>query len=197
MNPNISEQKQQLRINFKKLRLQLTPQSVELQSSIIINNLINNLLTKIPNLNQQKIAIYLDAFNEVKTKSLIDFCLENKINFGYPKIITNNNKLIFIENNSQLKFQSHHKFSKLIEPITGQEFIPDIIITPLLAFDLYRNRLGMGMGCYDSTIEFLKTKNSKIKTIGLGYDFQEFKPVLPIEKHDLKLDFIASNKFIY
>lgn len=197
MNLDISQQKHQLRNHFKKLRLELDQHSVELNSSKIINNLITNLLIKFENLNQLKIAIYLDAFNEVKTKLLIDYCLKEQIFFGYPKISSTNNQLIFLENNQQLKFQPHPKFSRIIEPISGQEFIPEIIITPLVAFDQYRNRLGMGMGYYDSCINSLKKQNSKIKTIGLGYDFQEFKPSLPIEKHDLSLDYVVSNKIIY
>ena len=68
--------------------------------------------------------------------------------------------------------------------------IPDMIIVPCLALDNKGHRLGYGGGYYD---KFYKN-NSDLKYIGLSYSFQYFKS-LPYEKHDLKLNFIASENF--
>ena len=58
------------------------------------------------------------------------------------------------------------KINKTIEP--------DILIIPLLAFDKSLSRLGMGGGFFDRTIQYLRSQNSQLITIGLAYDFQEF-----------------------
>jgi len=58
-------------------------------------------------------------------------------------------------------------------------------------------RLGMGKGYYDRTIAKLKTINSKIKTIGLAFDFQESRSFLNAQKHDQTLDFIATTTKIF
>jgi 5-formyltetrahydrofolate cyclo-ligase len=48
------------------------------------------------------------------------------------------------------------------------------VLTPLVAFDLHGNRLGMGGGFYDRTFEFLNrhTHWRRPLLIGLAYDFQ-------------------------
>jgi 5,10-methenyltetrahydrofolate synthetase len=58
-------------------------------------------------------------------------------------------------------------------------------------------RLGMGKGYYDRTIAKLKTINSKIKTIGLAFDFQESQSFLNAQKHDQTLDFIITTTKIF
>ena len=66
----------------------------------------------------------------------------------------------------------------------------DLAILPLVAFDEYGFRLGMGKGYYDLT--FQKKKNQKKPILwGLCYDFQETKTCYP-ESHDLKMDAILS-----
>ena len=62
---------------------------------------------------------------------------------------------------------------------------------PLLAFDSKLSRLGMGGGFFDRTIEFLK-QEKPIITIGLAYDFQDFRGNLPVEESDQKVDFIVT-----
>ena len=61
----------------------------------------------------------------------------------------------------------------------------DLIIVPLVAFDMKGNRIGMGQGFYDITLN--KYKPLIPKLIGLGYDFQEELTCFP-ENHDIKLD---------
>lgn len=49
----------------------------------------------------------------------------------------------------------------------------DIVLVPLVAFDLNGNRLGMGSGYYDRTFENLKGEGKKPYLIGLAYEFQK------------------------
>ncbi|CAN0604151.1 unnamed protein product, partial [Ectocarpus sp. 12 AP-2014] len=55
---------------------------------------------------------------------------------------------------------------------SAADVIPQVLVVPMLAFDLMCHRLGYGAGHYDKTIEALKSK-SKITTIGLAYGAQK------------------------
>tara|TARA_B100001063_G_scaffold132543_1_gene123844 strand:- start:377 stop:919 length:543 start_codon:yes stop_codon:yes gene_type:complete len=80
------------------------------------------------------------------------------------------------------------------EPTTDKVIHPCILLVPLVAFDKNLNRIGYGGGYYDRYIKKIR-KNKKIVTIGLAFSFQEVKKI-PIKKHDIKLDFIITNKKI-
>ena len=78
------------------------------------------------------------------------------------------------------------------EPISKKTMYPDIILVPLVAFDNNLNRIGYGGGFYDRYISKIK-KNKKVLTIGLAFSFQKVKRI-PINKHDIKLDYILTEK---
>jgi 5-formyltetrahydrofolate cyclo-ligase len=142
-------------------------------------------------------SLYLSANNEVETKFIKEFFIKNNINFSYPKITKLNSHLEFIEYKEDLIFTKNNFFPSILEPQTGKKILPDILIIPLLAFDNNLSRLGMGGGFFDRTISFLKTKKSKIATIGLAYDMQCFEKNLAIEKTDSSLDFIVSESCLF
>ena len=77
------------------------------------------------------------------------------------------------------------------EPISDKILYPSILIVPLVAFDKNLNRIGYGGGFYDRYIKKQK-KSKKILTIGLAYPFQRVKKI-PIDKYDIRLDFILTN----
>ena len=80
------------------------------------------------------------------------------------------------------------------EPTSKKIKYPNILLVPLVAFDSNLNRVGYGGGFYDRYIKRIK-KNQKIITIGLAYSFQKVKKV-PINRYDIKLDYIVTNKKI-
>ena len=90
----------------------------------------------------------------------------------------------------------------ILEPNYKKEIIlPQIMIVPLLMFDREFSRLGYGGGFYDKSIIKLKKHFQKEKkffiTVGLAYSDQEVEKI-PIEKHDMKLDYIVTEKeFLY
>ncbi len=59
---------------------------------------------------------------------------------------------------------------------------PDLILTPLLAFDAFGGRLGQGGGHYDRTFAAMPD----VVRIGLAYAGQRVDP-LPVEAHDMPL----------
>ncbi len=68
--------------------------------------------------------------------------------------------------------------------------VPQLLILPLLAFDLDGYRLGQGGGYYDRTVEALRAKG-QLCVIGLAYAGQQVDRV-PREDHDQPVDAIVT-----
>ena len=104
-----------------------------------------------------------------------------------------------IKKNSQMNFFSWSTKDPLSinsygipEPTSDKIVYPTILLVPLVAFDKKLNRVGYGGGFYDRYIKKM-SKNKKITTIGLAYSFQEIEKV-PINKFDMKLDYVVTEK---
>jgi 5-formyltetrahydrofolate cyclo-ligase len=69
---------------------------------------------------------------------------------------------------------------------------PDIVVAPLLAFDVTGNRLGYGGGYYDRTLRDLRAGGAII-AVGVGYDEQEILSV-PGHTGDEILDMIITDR---
>ena len=79
------------------------------------------------------------------------------------------------------------------EPEAKNLIYPEILLVPLVGFDLKLNRLGYGGGFYDRLIKKLSQKKN-ILTIGLALSDQKIDKV-PVNKYDQKLDYIVTNKY--
>jgi 5-formyltetrahydrofolate cyclo-ligase len=190
--------KKELRTEFKKKRSSLSETEVTEKSNTINRNLITNLLPKIYSPNSNKVfSLYLSSGNEVQTNIIANFFTENNITFSYPKISNLTSPLDFIIYSNEQKFSPNKFFPKILEAENGKKTLPNIIILPLLAFDHNLQRLGMGGGFFDRTIEFLKKQQSKIVTVGLAYELQRSHQILPCEKTDSALDFIITEKNVF
>ena len=90
-------------------------------------------------------------------------------------------------------------FGTLEPEKTQTSILPQILVVPMLSFDRDLYRIGYGGGYYDKSIITLKKYFNKEKkffiTIGLAYSIQEEKK-LPVEKHDMRLDYIITEKEI-
>ena len=69
---------------------------------------------------------------------------------------------------------------------------PDLVITPLLAFDRAGGRMGQGGGHYDRTLQAMRT-GGPVFVLGLAYAGQEVAEI-PAEPHDQRLDAILTEK---
>jgi len=65
----------------------------------------------------------------------------------------------------------------------------DMVIVPMLAFDDKGHRLGYGAGLYDRFLAL--TRPSCIK-IGVCFEANHLKEFLPVEPHDVPLDFVIT-----
>lgn len=75
-------------------------------------------------------------------------------------------------------------------PASAPEVVPDLLITPLLAFDRAGGRLGQGGGHFDRTLARLDA-NGRVFALGLAYAGQEVAAV-PCGEHDRRLDAILT-----
>lgn len=151
----------------------------------------------------QYIAGYWPILGEMSPLLIIEEALRQKKKCFLPVMPPQNLKKAYSEENNLnnlLSFVEYRAEDALIlnpygimePPYHKDKVIPvkdlDIVLTPLLGFDLEGTRLGMGKGFYDKTFAFLnENKNiQKPRLIGLAYDWQAV-PQLPREQYDVSL----------
>lgn len=74
----------------------------------------------------------------------------------------------------------------------------DLILMPLVGFDVSGNRLGMGGGFYDRSLEFLRHRGAwhKPRLVGLAHECQRLEALTP-EPWDIPLRGIVTDRAIY
>ena len=140
-----------------------------------------------------KLALYYPSNFEI---NVLKF-LENKYiineNILLP-VIGKNNKMNFFTWKKN-KILLVNKFG-ILEPTKTKLKIPNLLLVPILAFDGGKYRLGYGKGFYDRYLNKYLKKFNNIITVGVAFSFQKHHK-LPIDKNDVKLDYILTEKGIY
>ena len=128
---------------------------------------------------------------ELDILNILETLEKKKYIISLPKIAKNNKMNFF-----KWSFKEPLKINKLGIPETtsNKKINPNILLIPLVGFDDQLNRLGYGGGYYDRYLSKIKD-HKKIIKIGVGFSFQKIKNI-PINKHDIKLDYIITEKKI-
>jgi 5-formyltetrahydrofolate cyclo-ligase len=188
--------KSEIRKIYQQKRFELSESQVKSASQTIAKNFINNLLPKIKNFSEQKLAFYVATNNEVDPIFIIEHCQKLTNIITLPKISPSSLNLDFKAYQLNDKLIKNNSYPKILEPNqTALSIIPDVIFVPLIAFDKNCHRIGMGKGFYDATINNFHNKNHYPTLIGLAFDWQECPPILALSS-DQKLDFIISENRI-
>ena len=134
---------------------------------------------------------YYTVNYEIDDLKLLDDLRNKNFNISLP-VIKKNNQMDFYKwsKTDPLKINKYG----IPEPVITKIIYPDILLVPLVAYDIKLNRLGYGGGFYDRYIEKI-SKIKKIFTIGLAYSFQEIIKV-PINNFDKKLNCVVNEKEI-
>ena len=140
------------------------------------------------------VGSYLPFRNEFSTNLLNDGFAKLDFKLSLPCINKKDSSMIFRSYKSNKDLVSN-SYGIMEPPQNSEEVVPSIIIVPLVAFSLTGYRLGYGGGYYDRYIE-KNLENKDFVTIGLGFSFQEYDN-LPHEKHDQKLNWILTEKYLY
>ncbi len=75
-------------------------------------------------------------------------------------------------------------------PVGGDWLVPDVLLVPLLAFDLRLYRLGYGGGYYDRTLAWLR-RQRPVAAAGFAYAGQQVIGV-PVDEFDQQLDAVIT-----
>jgi 5-formyltetrahydrofolate cyclo-ligase len=106
---------------------------------------------------------------------------------------------VAVDRNSPLKFRLWRPDVDVLEndafgipapTASAPEVLPNLMITPLLAFDRHGGRLGQGAGHYDRTLASLR-KVRPVFVLGVAFSGQEVD-VVPTDPHDQRLDAIVT-----
>ena len=174
----------QLRQQIRKTRANLTA----LQQQQAENSITQQALAFIEERNAQHIALYVSFDGEISTDKLIKTLWAQDKHVYLPVLHPfNPNHLLFLRylpDTPMLK----NKFGIWEPKLNVQNVLPldelDILFTPLVAFDKQGNRLGMGGGFYDRTLQ--NWQNSSFIPVGLAHQCQQVEQ-LPTEAWDVPL----------
>ncbi len=137
------------------------------------------------------VSVYWPIRSELNTRPLIDALAKKGVTVTLPVMTAVRHPLIF------RLFTPGDDLVKgpfgLSEPAADKPILsPDIVFSPLAAFDRAGFRLGYGGGIYDATLSRLRAEK-KITAVGVAYARQEAEAV-PREAHDERLEYILTEE---
>jgi len=148
------------------------------------------------------VAVFLSMDHEVQTFSLLDELLRLGKRVSVPVLEAQGDLTTL-----HMRFARFHAGSELAKDKWGipslqgaveyaHESELDVIVTPGLAFDASRQRLGRGKGFYDG---FFNAVDASRATLGLPRTFKvgvalsfQLVPAVPVDAHDVALDVVVT-----
>lgn len=183
--------KDQLRAKYKDLRAGITP----LQASEYSLSLANQSL-KIPiwDFFYYHIFLSIERMNEVDTLPLITILQAKDKHVVVPKVTGPGTMGHYLLTDATLMKENRWGIPEPQDGIPIAEKKIDLVFLPLLAYDLWGNRVGYGKGFYDSFLEQCRPETLKV---GLSFFGPEMSPIGDLRQGDQKLDFCISPEKIY
>ena len=178
--------RQQLRQQMRETRQKQTA----LQQQQAAQHITEQALKLIEQQQAKNIALYLAFDGEISTKPLINQLWQQGKHVYLPVLHPFvHGHLLFLRYLPDTPMKAN-KFGILEPHLNVKSVLPieqlDIIFTPLVVFDRLGNRLGMGGGFYDRT---LQNSQHRFITVGLAHQCQQVE-ALPIESWDIPLEHI-------
>jgi len=148
------------------------------------------------------ILAYMSTGSEVRIQELINAARRDKKRVYIPKVINKKEMRFYLydgkftkgsfgirepKNTSDMKM-----YDAELEHLLGKNR-KTLVIMPVLAFDIERNRLGYGGGYYDRFVE--KVEGFPISFVAAGYDCQIIDSI-PVEANDKKPEMIVTENRI-
>ncbi|MFN8416303.1 MAG: 5-formyltetrahydrofolate cyclo-ligase [Cytophagaceae bacterium] len=181
--------KEEFRIKYKSWRSLLTEEERRYKSSGITKHLLEMLKEK-----QYKcihIFISSEKLQEPDTSELISFLLKASpsVKLCTSKLVSGEPRQLICEINSNTQWQINRwGISEPIESNIIDAAQIDMILIPLLAYDVNGNRVGYGKGYYDELIQWCRVD---VKKMGLSF-FEPDEDSIPTEKWDQTLDIVVT-----
>ncbi len=178
------QSKNELRKEILAQRMELADEQVQ-EMSIRICNKIKEMKEYVE---AEDICMYMPANNEVDLTYLIEDAWSRGKTVWLPKTSGRRMDFFRFDGNTPLSEGPY----KILEPQSDVILEPDekaLILMPGVAFSMDGGRLGYGSGYYDIYL----AQHHWSTTAAVCFDFQIIEK-LPIEEHDIKPDFIISEK---
>lgn len=112
-----------------------------------------------------------------------------------PVVAASNTPLVFRQWSPGTKLEKGG-FGTEHPPESSMECTPDVLLIPLLAFDLNGYRVGWGGGYYDRTLDNLRRDGRDIVAIGSAYSGQQTTAVVHDEL-DQPMDWIVTERYAH
>lgn len=183
--------KKELRLHYKNLRKQLSENDIEEKSLAIANNLIS---LPIWDKTYYHVFLPIEEQKEVNTEYILHLLSgkDKEIVVSKSDFETRGMSHFLLTDNTKIKKNEYN----IPEPVNGLP-VPtetiDVVFVPLLAFDVFGNRVGYGKGFYD---KFLS--ECKLKTIKIGLSFFESEnQIEDVFESDIKLDYCVTPNKVY
>ena len=182
MSKDISREKDKLRLLWKEKRKKLSLNF----SNEYKKYFINNFKKAIGIFENKIIAGYNPINHEVDCINLLNFASKQGSKIALP----------YVKKNKIIEFREWRNTEPLVKdtlgilsPSSEKIVMPDIILIPLLCFDLNGTRLGMGQGIYDRSLPFFELSDK----YGLAFSAQETNKLIT-EQHDFLIDGVITEK---
>lgn len=154
--------------------------------------LVDRFLKAIPLDPGAVIAGYWPLENEIDTRPLLRRLVATDHKVVLPVVIASGHPLKFREWTPDARMHPG-PYGIDVPPEDAAELEPDLVITPLLAFDREGWRLGYGGGFYDRTLRKLRGLGD-VLAVGVGYAAQRID-IVPHDGLDEQLDWVVTEDF--
>jgi len=183
--------KKQLRIRYKEHRKSLSEQQKQQRSLAIANRILR---LAIWNKTYFHLFMTIEELNEINTEYVLQILMGKDKEIVISKTIFQERKMLhfLLTENTKIKKNAQN----IPEPINGIQVATnkiDVVFVPLLAFDLYGNRIGYGKGFYDN---FLNQCRKDVIKIGLSF-FEAEEKIDDVSPLDIPLDYCVTPDNIY
>ncbi|MCA1908532.1 MAG: 5-formyltetrahydrofolate cyclo-ligase [Magnetospirillum sp.] len=132
---------------------------------------------------------YWPMGDEIDPRPLLDILAGRGCVVGLPVVVARGQPLLFRQwGVGDVLEQGLHGTSH--PAATAATVVPDLLLVPLLAFDMAGYRLGYGGGYYDRTLAGLRQRHH-VTAIGVAFAAQRVQAV-PRDHHDQRLDLVLT-----
>lgn len=185
--------KEEIRRHYKEKRRKLGVTELEKMSDLMLIQ-FQNLRLSVPDVIMSYSALV--TVNEFDPINILEYCkFKNPaVLVCYPVINEEESGLTAISITPDTAFMEN-KYS-IEEPVAGDRMNPhalDMVLIPLLSFDVNGNRVGYGKGYYD---RFLKHCRKDVIKVGFSF-FEAHESFEDKHDHDIPLDYCVTPQLSY
>jgi len=187
-----------LRARMRAARAQLPLSEQRVASERVTAHLIATRLFLV----SRRIACYLPSDGEIDPSGIIDRLWRMRKDVFLPVLSRlRHDRLWFAPAMPGMELVPN-RFGIPEPKVTARELVRaqeiDLILLPLVAFDIHGNRVGRGAGFYDRSLAFLRHRRF-LRTphvLGLAYDFQRVAKITA-DPWDVPIDGVVTDRSVY